>query len=73
MSRRHAASSLSSQPRFLPGDRQPPFVAGLLRMAYQAARRRQMEVQIAKGFSDLTQAHLSVLVYPPPDGVRPSS
>jgi DNA-binding MarR family transcriptional regulator len=41
-------------------------------MAYQAARRRQMEVQIAKGFSDLTQAHLSVLVYPPPDGVRPS-
>jgi DNA-binding MarR family transcriptional regulator len=31
-----------------------------------------MEAQIARGFSDLTQAHLSVLVYPPPDGVRPS-
>jgi len=55
----------------LEGTRRPPFVAGLLRMAYQAARRRQLEVQFEHGFTDLTQAHLNVLVYPPPDGVRP--
>jgi DNA-binding MarR family transcriptional regulator len=52
--------------------RRPPFVAGLLRMTYQAARRRQLEVQIAHGFTDLSHSHLSVLVYPPPDGVRPT-
>jgi len=55
----------------LEGKRQPPFVAGLLRMTYQVARRRQLEVQFEHGFTDLTQAHLNVLVYPPPDGVRP--
>jgi DNA-binding MarR family transcriptional regulator len=54
------------------GARQPPFVAGLLRMTYQAARRRQLAVQFEHGFTDLTQSHLSVLVYPPPDGVRPT-
>ncbi len=53
------------------GARRPPFVAGLLRMAYQSARRRQLEVQVEHGFTDLTQSHLSVLVYPPPDGIRP--
>ena len=52
--------------------RRPPFVAGLLRMAYQTARRRQLQVQFEHGFTDLNQAHLNVLVYPPPDGVRPS-
>ena len=56
----------------LEGARRPPFVAGLLRMTYQVARRRQLEVQFEHGFTDLTQAHLNVLVYPPPDGVRPT-
>jgi DNA-binding MarR family transcriptional regulator len=55
----------------LKSTRRPPFVAGLLRMAYQAARRRQLQVQSEHGFTDLTQSHLNVLVYPPPDGVRP--
>lgn len=56
----------------LKGPRRPPFVAGLLRMAYQAARHRQLECQFEHGFADLTQSHLNVLVYPPPDGVRPT-
>ena len=51
--------------------RRPPFVAGLLRMTYQAARRRQLQVQHEHGFTDLAQSHLNVLVYPPPDGIRP--
>jgi DNA-binding MarR family transcriptional regulator len=41
-------------------------------MTYRVARRRQLQVQFEHGFSDLTQAHLNVLVFPPPDGVRPS-
>jgi DNA-binding MarR family transcriptional regulator len=56
----------------LQGVRRPPFVAGLLRMTYQAARTRQLQVQYEHGFTDLTQAHLNVLVFPPPDGVRPT-
>ena len=50
----------------------PPYVAALLRMAYQQARERQLEARAKRGFSDLNQALLSVLVYPPPDGERPS-
>src|SRR5579864_3125708 len=52
--------------------RRPPYVAGLLRLTYEVARRRQLRVQFEHGFTDLTQAHLSLLVYPPPDGVRPT-
>src|SRR6185437_15095124 len=53
-------------------DRGPPFIGALLRMAYQQARERQLDAQAKHGFSDLNQALLSVLVYPPPDGERPS-
>ena len=67
-----SSSNLSSATHVAKGTRQPPFVAGLLRMAYQVARRRQLQVQFEHGFNDLTQAHLNVLVYPPPDGVRPT-
>ena len=59
-------------PSMRKSSRRPPFVAGLLRMAYQTARKRQLEVQFEHGFTDLTQSHLNVLVYPPPDGVRPT-
>ena len=52
--------------------RQPPFVGALLRMTYEAARRRQLQAQKERGFTDLNQAHLSVLVFPPPDGDRPT-
>ena len=62
----------TAAPSALKSARQPPFVAGMLRMAYQAARRRQLQVQFEHGFTDLTQSHLNVLVYPPPDGIRPT-
>jgi DNA-binding MarR family transcriptional regulator len=53
-------------------ERGPPYIGALLRMAYQHARERQLDAQAKRGFSDLNQALLSVLVYPPPDGERPS-
>ena len=52
--------------------RQPPFIGALLRMTYQIARQRQLEAQMKRGFSDLNQALLNVLIYPPPDGARPT-
>jgi DNA-binding MarR family transcriptional regulator len=44
----------------------------LLRLAYQAARKRQLDAQAHRGFTDLNQTLLSVLVFPPPDGVGPT-
>src|SRR6266567_1030182 len=66
------SSTPSSVTAVLKSERRPPFVAGLLRMAYQVARRKQLLVQVEHGFTDLTQAHLNVLVWPPPHGVRPT-
>src|SRR5215831_1350712 len=52
-------------------NRPAPYVGALLRLTYQVTRERQLQAQARHGFSDLNQALLSVLVYPPPDGVRP--
>jgi DNA-binding MarR family transcriptional regulator len=49
-----------------------PFLGALLRIAYQATREHQLKALRAHGFGDLNQALLNVMVYPHPDGVRPS-
>jgi DNA-binding MarR family transcriptional regulator len=51
----------------------PPFVGALLRLCWQRARRRIVEAIRAEGFTDLQDAHLVALRYPPPDRVRPSA
>lgn len=53
------------------GGRQPQ-VGALLRMAYQVTRKHQLKALKEHGFSDLNQALLNVMVYPHPDGIRPS-
>jgi DNA-binding MarR family transcriptional regulator len=50
----------------------PPFVGALLRLAYQTARKQQLAKLKEQGFGDLNQALLNVMVYPHPDGVRPT-
>jgi DNA-binding MarR family transcriptional regulator len=50
--------------------RRPPFIGAMLRMTYRAARQRQFQAQMERGFTDLNQAHLNMLIYPPPDGAR---
>jgi DNA-binding MarR family transcriptional regulator len=52
-------------------ERQPQ-VGALLRMAYQVTRKHQLEALKERGFGDLNQALLNAMVYPHPDGVRPS-
>ncbi|HVP01010.1 MAG TPA: MarR family transcriptional regulator [Solirubrobacteraceae bacterium] len=61
--------SLQSDERSLPG---PPLIGALLRIPWEEVHRRLLDGLHAAGFTDLHAAHLSVLLYPGPDGLRPS-
>jgi len=50
----------------------PPLIGALLRMPLEAVRQRMLERLHEHGFDDLAPAHLIVLQYPGPDGMRPS-
>jgi len=50
----------------------PPLIGALLRMPWEAVRRRMLERLHEHGFDDLDAPHLNILQYPGPDGARPS-
>src|SRR3954467_737364 len=50
----------------------PPLIGALLRVPWEVVRERMLSGLHARGFTDLTTAHLDVLQYPGPDKVRPS-
>jgi DNA-binding MarR family transcriptional regulator len=50
----------------------PPMIGALLRMPWQRVVRRMLERLHAEGFDDLDMAHLNLLLYPGPQGARPS-
>lgn len=50
----------------------PPLIGALLRVPWEMVRERMLSGLHARGFTDLTAAHLDVLQYPGPDKVRPS-
>jgi len=50
----------------------PPLIGALLRVPLETVRARMLERLHEHGFTDLDPAHLSVLQYPGPQGVRPS-
>jgi DNA-binding MarR family transcriptional regulator len=52
--------------------RDAPYVGALLRVTYQVTRQRAFKLLEERGFTDLNQALLSVFIFPPPDGVRPT-
>jgi DNA-binding MarR family transcriptional regulator len=66
-------SSLFTQPR---GGADPPvgppLVGALLRRPLDVVRQHMLDRLHEHGFDDLDAAHLNVLQYPGPDGVRPS-
>jgi DNA-binding MarR family transcriptional regulator len=64
---RNATSTAVSEP-----SSRPPFVGALLRLTYQITREEQLKRLREHGFGDLNQALLNVMVYPHPDGVRPT-
>jgi DNA-binding MarR family transcriptional regulator len=49
----------------------PPLLGALLRMPVDEIRARMLGALHAKGFTDLIPAHLIVLRWPGPDGLRP--
>jgi len=55
----------------LPVKAQEMLIGALLRVPAQAIQRRIIEELNAAGFDELTFAHMAVLRYPSPDGVRP--
>jgi DNA-binding MarR family transcriptional regulator len=50
----------------------PPLIGALLRVPFETVRRRMLERLHERGFDDLDAAHLNVLQYPGPQGLRPS-
>jgi DNA-binding MarR family transcriptional regulator len=50
----------------------PPLIGALLRVPFEVVRARMLTGLHARGFTDLTAAHLNVLQYPGPHEVRPS-
>ena len=50
----------------------PPLIGALLRMPVDVVRQRMLERLHEHGFDDLVGAHLGVLQYPGPQGLRPS-
>jgi DNA-binding MarR family transcriptional regulator len=50
----------------------PPLIGALLRVPWEVVRERMLSGLHARGFTDLTAAHLNVLQHPGPDRVRPS-
>jgi DNA-binding MarR family transcriptional regulator len=50
----------------------PPLIGALLRMPWETVRRRMLERLHQHGFGDLDAPHVNVLLYPGPQGLRPS-
>lgn len=52
--------------------RKPPLIGALLRMPWEVVRERMLSGLHSRGYTDLVPAHLTVLQYPGPEGLRPS-
>jgi DNA-binding MarR family transcriptional regulator len=50
----------------------PPMIGALLRIPWEQVRRRMLERLHEHGFDDLEAPHLNLMLYPGPQGARPS-
>jgi DNA-binding MarR family transcriptional regulator len=50
----------------------PPLIGALLRIPWEQVMRRMLERLNEHGFDDLDAPHLNLLLYPGPQGTRPS-
>jgi DNA-binding MarR family transcriptional regulator len=50
----------------------PPMIGALLRMPWERVLRRMLERLHEQGFDDLDAPHLNLMLYPGPQGARPS-
>ena len=49
-----------------------PLIGALLRMPWETVRRRMLERLHERGFRDLDAPHLNVLLFPGPEGLKPT-
>jgi DNA-binding MarR family transcriptional regulator len=50
----------------------PPLIGALLRRPLESVRRRMLDALHEHGFDDIEPAHLALIQYPGPQGLRPS-
>ncbi len=50
----------------------PPLIGALLRIPWEAVRRRMLERLHERGFDDLEAPHLNVFLFPGPEGAKPT-
>lgn len=50
----------------------PPMIGALMRMPWEAVVRRMLKALHENGFADIEAPQLNVLLWPGPDGMRPS-
>src|SRR6478735_4514685 len=50
----------------------PPRVGALMRLPWESVMRRMLAALRENGFADLNGPHLTVLLWPGPDGMRPT-
>jgi DNA-binding MarR family transcriptional regulator len=50
----------------------PPMIGALLRIPWEQVRRRMLDRLHEHGFDDLEAPHLNLMLYPGPEGARPS-
>jgi DNA-binding MarR family transcriptional regulator len=50
----------------------PPMIGALLRMPHERVVRAMLERLHTEGFDDVEMAHMNLLLYPGPQGARPS-
>jgi len=50
----------------------PPLIGALLRIPWEAVRRRMIERLHERGFDDLEMPHLNLFLFPGPQGSKPS-
>jgi DNA-binding MarR family transcriptional regulator len=57
---------------FDPTDPGPPLIGALLRRPWETVHQRMLAGLHERGFTDLVAAHLNLVQYPGPEGLRPS-
>jgi DNA-binding MarR family transcriptional regulator len=64
---------MAAKQKKVPLETKDILIGALLRVPAQAIHRRIVEGLNAAGFDDLRLPHIAVLLYPGPDGVRPTT
>jgi DNA-binding MarR family transcriptional regulator len=68
----HSAKKSSDFTEPAEGSFGPPLIGALLRLPWERVVQRIVERLHAEGFDDIDRAHVNLVLYPGPQGIRPS-